>query len=96
MVEDVGNQPYLGGAWVYDISSGRPRPEVAAARPEPVHAGSAGLPDPGRGDVRDHPGAVPRRGQVPAWTSRRTTTSRGELVQGGQLLELKFPPGKFG
>jgi Bacterial protein of unknown function (DUF839) len=92
ILEDVGGQAYLGGAWVYDIASGDLF-EVAHHDPNRFTPGVPGfltkdeeasgvIPAPflGRGwyllDVQAH-FAIP-----------------GELVQGGQLLAMMIPPGR--
>jgi hypothetical protein len=94
LVEDVGNQAYLGGAWVYDIHH-RTLTKIAQHDPARFGVGAPGfltkdeeasgiIPAPFLGadeylvDVQAHYAIA------------------GELVEGGQLLALHVPPGDQG
>ena len=94
MVEDVGNQPYLGGAWVYDISSGN-LTRVARHDPNRFVQGAPGFltQDEEMSGIIPAPFLGAGKYLVDVQAHFNIT---GELVQGGQLLELKVPPGRFG
>ena len=94
MVEDVGNQPYLGGAWVYDISSGN-LTRVARHDPDRFVQGAPGFltQDEEMSGIIPAPFLGAGKYLVDIQAHYNIT---GELVQGGQLLELKLPPGRFG
>jgi hypothetical protein len=94
LVEDVGNQPYLGGAWVYDISSGD-LTRVARHDPNRFAPGAPGFltQDEEMSGIIPAPFLGAGKYLVDVQAHYNIT---GELVQGGQLLELKVPPGKFG
>jgi hypothetical protein len=94
MVEDVGNQPYLGGAWVYDISSGN-LTRVARHDPNRFVTGAPGFltQDEEMSGIIPAPFLGAGKYLVDVQAHYNIT---GELVQGGQLLELKLPPGRFG
>jgi hypothetical protein len=93
MVEDVGNQAYLGGAWLYDISSGNLF-EIAQHDPDRFTPGAPGFLT----KDEEMSGIIP----APFLGKSRYLLDvqahysiSGELVQGGQLLALHVPPGKF-
>jgi hypothetical protein len=94
MVEDVGNQPYLGGAWVYDISSGN-LTRFARHDPNRFVLGAPGFltQDEEMSGIIPAPFLGAGKYLVDVQAHYNIT---GELVQGGQVLELKLPPGKFG
>ncbi len=93
MVEDVGNQPYLGGAWVYDIASGN-LTRVAAHDPSRFMPGAPGFLT----QDEEMSGIIPApflgAGKYLVDVQAHYNIA-GELVQGGQLLQLHVPPGKF-
>jgi hypothetical protein len=93
LVEDVGNQPYLGGAWVYDIAIGN-LTRVAAHDPSRFMPGAPGFltQDEEMSGIIPAPFLGAGKYLVDVQAHYNIT---GELVQGGQLLELKVPPGKF-
>jgi uncharacterized protein DUF839 len=93
MLEDVGNQSYRGGVWIYDIGSGS-LTRVAIADPDLFTPGEPGfltkdeeasgvIPAPFLGDD-----AYLLDEQV------HKASSDPELVEGGQYMELRIPPGK--
>jgi hypothetical protein len=92
MVEDVGNQEYLGGVWVYDIASGD-LTEIAEHDPARFTTGAPGFLT----KDEEASGIIP----APFLGAGRYLLDMqahyaigGELVQGGQLLALHVPPGK--
>jgi hypothetical protein len=93
MVEDVGNQPYLGGAWVYDISSGS-LTEFAESDPARFTPGAPGFltQDEEMSGIIPAPFLGQGKYLVDVQAHYNIT---GELVQGGQLLQVHVPPGKF-
>jgi hypothetical protein len=94
LLEDVGNQPYLGGAWVYDISSGD-LTEIAEHDPNRFTPGAPGFLT----QDEEMSGIIPApflgEGKYLLDVQAHYSIS-GELVQGGQLLEMHVPPGRFG
>jgi len=93
MLEDVGNQAYRGGVWIYDIGSGS-LTRVAIADPDVFTPGAPGfvtkdeeasgvIPAPFLGDD-----AYLLDEQV------HKTSSDPELVEGGQYMELHIPTAK--
>jgi hypothetical protein len=93
LVEDVGNQPYLGGAWVYDISSGD-LTEVAQSDPARFTPGAHGFltQDEEASGIIPAPFLGQGKYLVDVQAHYNITA---ELVQGGQLLQIHVPPGKF-
>jgi hypothetical protein len=92
MLEDVGNQAYLGGAWVYDISSGN-LVEIAEHDPDRFVPGAT------RFLTKDEEmsGIIPAPFLGESWyllDVQAHYSISGELVQGGQLLALHIPPGR--
>jgi hypothetical protein len=92
MLEDVGNQSYRGGVWIYDIGSGS-LTRLAIADPDLFTPGEPGfltkdeeasgvIPAPFLGDD-----AYLLDEQV------HKASSDPELVEGGQYMELHIPPG---
>jgi hypothetical protein len=90
--EDVGNQAYLGGVWVYDIASGA-LSEIAEHDPDRFKPGGSAFltkDEESSGMIRaPFLGAGAYLIDVQAHY-----VISGELVQGGQLLVMKIPPGK--
>jgi secreted PhoX family phosphatase len=93
MLEDVGNQAYRGGVWIYDIGSGS-LTEIAIADPDRFTPGAPGFV------TKDEEAS----GVIPAPflgadaylldEQVHKTSSDSELVEGGQYMELHIPPGK--
>jgi len=91
--EDVGNQSYLGGVWLYDISSGTLL-EVAHHDPMRFTPGAAGFLT----KDEETSGIIPAPFLGAGWYLADVQAHypiAGELVQGGQLYALQVPPGKF-
>jgi Bacterial protein of unknown function (DUF839) len=94
MVEDVGNQSYRGGVWIYDISSGS-LTRVAQADPDLFTPGAPGF------ITKDEEAS----GVIPAPflgsdaylldEQVHEDSSDPEVVEGGQYMELHIPPGRF-
>ena len=93
LAEDVGNQPYFGGAWVYDISSGS-LTRVARHDPSRFTQGAPGFLT----QDEEMSGIIPApflgAGKYLVDVQAHYNIA-GEVVQGGQLLQLHVPPGKF-
>jgi hypothetical protein len=92
LLEDVGNQAYLGGAWVYDLASGG-LTKVAEHDPDRFTPGASGFL------TRDEEasGVIPAPFLGRGWyllDVQAHYAIAGELVQGGQLLAMHIPPGK--
>ena len=93
MLEDVGNQSYRGGVWIYDIDGGS-LTRVAIADPDLFTPGSPGFV------TKDEEAS----GVIPAPflgadaylldEQVHKASSDPELVEGGQYMELHIPPGK--
>jgi hypothetical protein len=93
MQEDVGNQAYLGSVWLYDIASGG---LVKLARHDPTRfaPGAAGFLT----KDEETSGIIPAPFLGEGWyllDVQAHYAISGELVQGGQLLALHVPAGKF-
>jgi hypothetical protein len=93
MQEDVGNQAYLGGVWLYDIGSGE-LTELAQHDPKRFTPGGAGFLT----KDEESSGIIPARFLGEGWyllDVQAHYAISGELVQGGQLLAMHIPPGHF-
>ena len=93
MQEDVGNQAYLGGVWLYDIASGN-LVKLAQHDASRFTPGAAGFLT----KDEESSGIVPARFLGEGWyllDVQAHYAISGELVQGGQLLAMHVPPGKF-
>jgi hypothetical protein len=91
-LEDVGNQAYLGGVWVYDIATGT-LDENAEHDPSRF---TPGAPDFLTKD-EESSGVIPAPFLGESWYLLDVQAHypiAGELVEGGQLLALHIPPGK--
>jgi secreted PhoX family phosphatase len=91
--EDVGNQAYLGGVWLYDTTSGS-LVEIAHHDPTRFTPGAAGFLT----KDEETSGIMPAPFLGEGWyltDIQAHYTIGGELVQGGQLLALQVPPGKL-
>jgi hypothetical protein len=92
IVEDVGNQAYLGGVWVYDIADGV-LARVARHDPSRFTPGVAGFLT----KDEEASGVIPAPFLGRGWYLLDVQAHFGldaELVQGGQLLAMTIPPGK--
>jgi hypothetical protein len=92
MLEDVGNQAYLGGAWIYDISSGDLL-EIAGHDPDRFTPGATSFLT----KDEEMSGIIPAPFLGESWyllDVQAHYSISGELVQGGQLLALHIPPGR--
>jgi hypothetical protein len=93
MQEDVGNQAYLGGVWLYDIGSGG-LTKIAQHDPNRFTPGAGGFLT----KDEESSGIIPARFLGEGWyllDVQAHYAISGELVQGGQLLALHIPPGHF-
>ena len=93
MQEDVGNQAYLGGVWLYDIGSGE-LTELAQHDPKRFTPGGAGFLT----KDEESSGIIPARFLGEGWyvlDVQAHYAISGELVQGGQLLAMHILPGHF-
>jgi hypothetical protein len=93
MLEDVGSQAYLGGVWAYDIGTGQ-LTKVAQHDPSRFTPGAAGFLT----KDEETSGIIPAGFLGQGWyllDVQAHYTITGELVQGGQLLAIHVPPGKF-
>jgi hypothetical protein len=94
MQEDVGNQAYLGGVWSYDTSNGT-LTKVAGHDPDrfaPTGGASFLTKD------EESSGVIPAPFLGEGWyllDVQAHYAISGELVEGGQLLAMHIPPGKF-
>ena len=93
--EDPGNQPYLARVWLYDIASDE-LVEIAThdpARFAPPTPAPFNQDEESSGviDVSDILG----EGWYLFDVQAHYTTADPELVEGGQLLAMHTPPGKF-
>jgi hypothetical protein len=91
--EDVGNQPYLGHVWSYGISSGD-LSEIAVHDPARFTPGAPGFltQDEEASGIIPAPFLGDGKYLLDVQAHYNIT---GELVQGGQLLQLHVPPGRF-
>lgn len=93
MQEDVGNQAYRGGIWIYDTRSGS-LTRVAVADPEVFTPGAPGFVT----KDEESSGVIP----APFLGSDaylldeqvHADSDDPELVEGGQYMELHIPPGR--
>ena len=90
--EDVGSQAYLGSVWVYDIASGA-LTKIANHDPDRFTPGSSGFLTKDEESSGVIPAPFLGAGAYLTDVQAHYNIS-GELVQGGQLLEMKIPPGK--
>jgi hypothetical protein len=91
--EDIGNQAYLGGVWLYDTGSGG-LVKVAVHDPNRFAVGAAGFLT----KDEESSGVIPAPFLGEGWYLLDVQAHypiSGELVQGGQLLAMQIPPGKF-
>lgn len=92
ILEDVGNQAYLRGVWLYDIASGD-LDKIAEHDPERFTTGASGFLT----KDEESSGVIPAPFLGESWyliDVQAHYAISGELVQGGQLLALHIPPGK--
>jgi len=92
MLEDVGNQAYLGGVWLYDIATGG-LARLAEHDPNRFTPGASGFLT----KDEEASGVIPVPFLGQGWyllDVQAHYTISGELVQGGQLLAMHIPPGK--
>jgi hypothetical protein len=92
-LEDVGNQAYRGGAWIYSTDSGN-LVEFAEHDPARFTVGAPGFLT----KDEEMSGIIPAGFLGEGWyllDVQAHYTISGELVQGGQLLAVHVPPGKF-
>jgi hypothetical protein len=94
MLEDVGNQSYRGGVWVYDIGSGS-LTRVAQADPALFTPGAPGFitKDEEASGVIPAPFLGADAYLLDEQVHKASTDP--ELVEGGQLMELHIPAGKL-
>jgi hypothetical protein len=94
MLEDVGNQAYRGGVWIYNIDSGS-LVKVAVADPDVF---TPGAPEFVTKD-EEASGVIPApflgAGAYLLDEQVHLASSDTELVQGGQLMRMNIPPSKF-
>jgi hypothetical protein len=93
VVEDVGNQAYRGGAWIYSSGSGN-FVKFAEHDPDRFTPGATGFLT----KDEEMSGIIPAPFLGEGWyllDVQAHYTISGELVQGGQLLAVHVPPGKF-
>jgi hypothetical protein len=94
MLEDVGNQAYRGGVWIYDIASGS-LTKIAEADPALFTPGAPGLLT----KDEEASGVIPAPflGEDAYLLDEQVHKASGdpELVEGGQYMLLRIPPGKF-
>ncbi len=92
--EDVGNQAYLGGIWVFDPATGG-LARAAIHDPARFSPGAASLLT----QDEESSGIVPvdeilGRGWYLADVQAHYGTGDPETVEGGQLLAIHVPPGR--
>ena len=94
MLEDVGNQAYRGGVWIYDIASGS-LTKIAEADPARFTPGAPGFVT----KDEEASGVIPAPflGEDAYLLDEQVhlASSDPELVEGGQYMLLRIPPGKF-
>ena len=93
-LEDIGNQPALGKVWLYDIASDT-MTQVAQHDPDRFSPGGSNFltQDEESSGVIDA-GAILGEGWYLLDTQAHYPIP-GELVEGGQLMAMHIPPGKF-
>jgi hypothetical protein len=93
MLEDVGNQSYRGGVWVYDTNKGS-LTEVAIADPTVFTPGASGFVT----KDEEASGVIPApflgKGTYLLDEQVHLANSDPELVEGGQYMELTIHQGK--
>jgi hypothetical protein len=93
MQEDVGNQSYRGGVWLYSIASGS-LTRIAIADPDVFTPGAPGFVT----KDEEASGVIPAPflGDDAYLLDEQVHKANGdpELVEGGQFMELHIPPGK--
>jgi hypothetical protein len=94
MLEDVGNQAYRGGVWIYDIASGS-LTKIAEADPALFTPGAPGFLT----KDEEASGVIPAPflGSDAYLLDEQVhkASSDPELVEGGQYMLLRIPPGKL-
>jgi hypothetical protein len=93
LLEDVGNQAYRGGAWIYSTGSEN-LVKFAEHDPDRFTPGAAGFLT----KDEEMSGIIPAPFLGEGWyllDVQAHYNISGELVQGGQLLAVHVPPGKF-
>jgi hypothetical protein len=92
-LEDVGNNAYLGGVYQYDPST-KAVARIAEHDPNRFAAGAAGFIT----QDEESSGVIPAfflgNGKYLIDVQNHKASTDPELVEGGQLLLLKIPPGK--
>jgi hypothetical protein len=93
MLEDVGNQSYRGGVWVYDTHTGT-LTEVAIADPAAFTPGAPGFIT--KDEEASGVIAAPFLGKGAYLLDEQVhlASTDPELVEGGQYMELTLPVGK--
>jgi hypothetical protein len=91
--EDTGNQPYLGRIWSYSIANGT-LTEIARHDPARFTPGAPGFLTQDEESSGIIPAPFLGEGKYLADVQANYSIT-GELVQGGQLLQLRVPPGRF-
>jgi hypothetical protein len=94
MQEDTGNQAYLAGVWIYNIRSGS-LVKVAQADPDVFTPGGPGFVTKDEESSGVIPAPFLGAGAYLLDEQVHAESSDPELVQGGQLMKLRIPPGKF-
>jgi hypothetical protein len=92
MQEDVGNQEYLGGVWLYDIASGDLN-KIAEHDPERFTTGASGFLT----KDEESSGVIPAPFLGESWhliDVQAHYPISGELVQGGQTARPAHPAGE--
>jgi hypothetical protein len=93
-VEDVGNNAYLGGAYLYDPAT-KSLTRIAEHDPKLFGVGAPNLLT----QDEEASGVIPApflgKGKYLIDVQNHRPSSDPELVEGGQLLVLQVPPGKL-
>ena len=93
MQEDVGNQAYLGGVWLYDIGSGE-LTEIAEHDPNRFTPGAADFLT----KDEEFSGIIPARFLGEGWyllDVQATTPSAVNSSKAASCLSMHIPPGNF-
>jgi secreted PhoX family phosphatase len=97
MLEDVGNQAYRGGVWIYDISRGS-LAEIAIADPDVFTPGEPGFvtKDEEASGIIPAPFLGADAYLVDEQVHKKVAPSPDPdgLVEGGQFMKLHIPPGR--